>query len=275
MTWVIAVANQKGGVGKTTSVVNLAAVLAKHHGLRTLVVDMDPQGHVSLSYELRVSSTGETIASALMGLRGMGEVTYRVLDCDLYVSPSNEDLAAVEEHLSRQPGREAVLRSALEPELPRYDVVIIDTPPSLGVLTFNAVYAADYVLVPIQPRLFSIEGLRRLYHILELMRSRLGRGVEVLGHFLTMVDNRYKITHEVREDLRGRLGERLMRSEIPLSVRVEEGHFYRRPCVLYAPDSQPARAYMDLASEALSRLRGGEPPRSTETIGIAGGGADL
>lgn len=254
MTWVIAVTNQKGGVGKTTSVINLSAAFAKKHDLRVLLVDMDPQGHLGLSLGIRTSGTAETISAALMGLRDLREVTHETQVDGLRVVPSNEDLAAFEEQLFRQPGREAVLRSVLSMDVHEYDVVLIDTPPSLGVLTFNAIYAVDYLLVPIQPRLYSIEGLRRLYKILELMRSRLGRRIEILGHFLTMVDNRYKITHEVREDLRNRLGEGLLRSEIPSSVRVEEGHFYRSPVVIYAPETPAASAYLELASEIIQRL---------------------
>jgi len=254
MTWVITVTNQKGGVGKTTSVINISAAFAARHGFRVLLLDMDPQGHLGLSLGVRPAGTADTIAAPLMGLRRLSEVVHETSHNGLRVVPSNEDLAAVEEQLSRQPGREAVLRSVLTGEISEYDFVMIDTPPSLGVLTFNAIYAADYLLVPIQPRLYSIEGLRRLYKILELMRSRLGRRVEILGHFLTMVDNRYKITHEVREDLRARLGDGLLRSEIPSSVRVEEGHFYRSPVVAYAPDTPVANAYAELASEIIGRL---------------------
>ncbi|MEM2899031.1 MAG: ParA family protein [Nitrososphaerota archaeon] len=254
MTWVIAVTNQKGGVGKTTSVINLSAALASRHGFKVLLIDMDPQGHLGLSLGVKPLSTSETIAAPLMGVRKLSEVIHETSIGGLRIVPSNEDLAAVEEHLARQPGREAVLRAALDGEVSGYDAVLIDTPPSLGVLTFNAIYAADYLLVPIQPRLYSIEGLRRLYKIIELMRTRLGRRIEILGHFLTMVDNRYKITHEVREDLRARLGDGLLRSEIPSSVRVEEGHFYRSPVVTYAPDTPVANAYLELALEVISRL---------------------
>jgi chromosome partitioning protein len=254
MTWVITVTNQKGGVGKTTSVINISAALVSRHGYRVLLIDMDPQGHLGLSLGVKPASTADTIAAPLMGLRRLSEVAHETSINGLRIVPSNEDLAAVEEQLSRQPGREAVLRGVLTGEISEYDVVMIDTPPSLGVLTFNAIYAADYILVPVQPRLYSIEGLRRLYKILELMRTRLGRKIEILGHFLTMVDNRYRITHEVREDLRVRLGDGLLRSEIPSSVRVEEGHFYRSPVVAYAPDTPVASAYAELASEIISRL---------------------
>lgn len=254
MTWVIAVTNQKGGVGKTTSVINLSAAFSSKYGLKVLLIDMDPQGHLGLSLGVKPLSTAETIAAPLMGIKKLSEVIQDTSIDGLRIVPSNEDLAAVEEHLARQPGREAVLRAALNDEISGYDAVLIDTPPSLGVLTFNAIYAADYLLVPIQPRLYSIEGLRRLYKILELMRTRLGRRIEILGHFLTMVDNRYKITHEVREDLRARLGDGLLRCEIPSSVRVEEGHFYRCPVVAYAPDTPVANAYIELAQEIINRL---------------------
>ncbi|GBC71413.1 Sporulation initiation inhibitor protein Soj [Candidatus Calditenuaceae archaeon HR02] len=257
MTWVIAVSNQKGGVGKTTSVVNLASALALRHGLRVLAVDMDPQGHLALSLGIDAGEPSRTITAALLGVHDLGQVVREVgLIRGLYVAPSNESLAAAEDRIARQPGREAVLATVLEPELPKYDVVLVDTPPSLGVLTFNALYASTHILVPVQPRLYSIEGLRRLYQIIHLMSKRLGRKVEILGHFLTMVDNRYRVTREVRSDLRARLGEGLLKTEIPMSVKAEEGHFHRIPLIVYAPDTEAARAYEALAGEVLSRLRG-------------------
>jgi len=256
MTWVIAVANQKGGVGKTTSVINLAAILSLLHGLRVLVIDMDPQGHVGLSLGLDSGDHSHTLAAALLGARRLDEIIRETGVQGLRVAPSNESLAVAEDRLARQPGREAVLASVMEPELGGYDMVIIDTPPSLGVLTFNALYASSHVLIPIQPRLYSIDGLRRLYQVVSLMRSRLSRRIEILGHFLTMVDNRYRVTKEVRSDLKLRLGDELLPVEIPLSVKAEEGHFHRKPLILYAPDAGPTRAYMALADAVLARLRG-------------------
>jgi chromosome partitioning protein len=253
-TWVISVANQKGGVGKTTSVINLSAALAKVYGLKILAIDMDPQGHLALSLGIDAHDTSATITSALVGARLLEEVVRETQIPGLYVAPSNDSLAAAEDRISRQPGREGVLASVLGSVRQRYDGIIIDTPPSLGVLTFNSIYAADYLLIPIQPRLYSIDGLRRLYTITRLMAARLGRRVEILGHFLSMVDNRYRVTREVRSDLRARLGDGLFRTEIPLSVKAEEGHFHRAPLVVYAPDSEPARAYVSLAAEVLERL---------------------
>jgi chromosome partitioning protein len=253
-TWVISVANQKGGVGKTTSVINLSAALAKVYGLRILAIDMDPQGHLALSLGIDTHDTSATITSALIGARALDEVVRETQIPGLHVVPSNDSLAATEDRISRQPGREGVLASVLAGIGQRFDGIIIDTPPSLGVLTFNSIYAADYLLIPIQPRLYSIDGLRRLYTITRLMATRLGRKVEILGHFLNMVDNRYKVTKEVRSDLRARLGDGLLRTEIPLSVKAEEGHFHRAPLVVYAPDSEPARAYVSLAGEVLERL---------------------
>ncbi|MEM4332743.1 MAG: ParA family protein [Nitrososphaerota archaeon] len=257
VTWVIAVSNQKGGVGKTTSVINLSSSLALKHGLKVLAIDMDPQGHLALSLGIDASESSGTVTAALLGVQSLEKVTMETCIPGLYLAPSNESLAATEDRIARQPGREAVLATVLEPVLNRYDVVMVDTPPSLGVLTFNALYASTHLLIPIQPRLYSIDGLRRLYQIVHLMKKRLGRRVEILGHFLTMVDNRYRITREVRSDLRATLGDGLLSTEIPLSVRAEEGHFHRKPLILYAPDSEAARAYEALAGEVLARLRGG------------------
>ncbi|MCS7142277.1 MAG: ParA family protein [Aigarchaeota archaeon] len=263
----ISVANQKGGVGKTSTVVNVAAVLAHKFKMDVLVVDLDPQGHASLALGLERVSTEFSISAALTSYKPVKEIIRETPIDKLHVLPSNEDLAATEEYISRQPGREAVVSKLIESLPMRYDFIIIDTPPNLGVLTFNALYASKFVLVPIQPRYFSIDGLRRLYHVIELLHSRLRAELEVLGHFLTMVDNRYKITHEIRQDLRHRLGESLLRTEIPSSVRLEEGHFLGRPCVIYNPDSPVSKAYEALTVEILERI--GSHSRSI-TAGVGG-----
>ncbi|MEM9866038.1 MAG: ParA family protein, partial [Myxococcota bacterium] len=251
MASVLAIANQKGGVGKTTTAVNLAASLAVGER-RTLLVDMDPQGNASTGCGVRVDDGG-TYRVLLEERAFDDEVQRTELDL-LHVLPASPDLAAIERELALEEDRAFRLRRVLKPVLDRYDYVLVDCPPSLGVLTINALTAADHVIVPLQCEYYALEGLTQLSSTIERVRSGLNASLEVHGVALTMFDARNNLAREVADEVRGHF--RVYESVIPRNVRLAEAPSHGRPVILYDAASRGCHRYLSLAREILDDLEG-------------------
>ncbi len=249
---IIACANQKGGVGKTTTVVSLASYLALD-GQRVLVVDLDPQGNATSGVGLDRQRIDRSVYDALVGGTGTTDLIQPTLVDGFSIIPSSRDLAGVEVELVPLPGRERRLAAVLSSVAEEYDYVLLDCPPSLGLLTINALTAADSVLVPIQCEYYALEALDQLMSTIDLVREHLNTHLRLKGVVLTMFDARTTLAADVSAEVRRHLGDRVFNSVIPRSVRLAEAPSYGRPISLYSPSSRGAQAYSDLAAEILRR----------------------
>jgi chromosome partitioning protein len=253
---VITVANQKGGVGKTTSTVNVAAALALH-GLRTLVVDLDPQGNASTALSIEHRSGTPSVYEVLLGEMGLADTVQLCPHSDnLLCVPATIDLAGAEIELVSMSARESRLKEALAPEaLDRLDLdyVFIDCPPSLGLLTVNAMVAADEMFIPIQCEYYALEGLGQLLSNIELVQQHLNPTLTVSTILLTMYDGRTKLADQVTHEVRGHFGDLVLRTVIPRSVKVSEAPGYGQTVLTYDPGSRGAMSYLDAAREIAAR----------------------
>jgi len=242
----ISIANQKGGVGKSTTAINLSAALALK-GKRVLLVDMDPQGATTVGLGLR--NANPTIYNVILDEAEIEDVIIPTQIEGLELIPSNIALSGAEIELSSQIGREYILRNKLAKIKDKYDYVIIDTPPSLGILTMNSLVASDEVIIPIQAEYYALEGIGLLLKAIKLVRERLGIPLEIRGFLITMFDKRTNLSKEVKEEVRRIFGEKVFRTMIPRNVKLAEAPSHGKPIFLYAPDSRGAKAYMKLAEE--------------------------
>lgn len=249
----LAVANQKGGVGKTTTAVSLAAALADL-GCRVLLVDLDPQGNATSGVGLRVEPEQPTIYDVLV--RG-DDVRDAIVATDvsrLSVLPSTIDLAGAEVELVSAFSRELQLRQALQHVTDAFDLILIDCPPSLGLLTVNALSACDAAVIPIQCEYYALEGLGALRRNAELVRAQLNPKLAILGFVLTMLDARTRLSQQVVEEVRAHFGERVFASRIPRTIRLAEAPGFGQPITAFDPTSRGALAYRRLAVELLDRV---------------------
>lgn len=275
MSRIIAIANQKGGVGKTTTAINLGASLAVAEQ-KTLVVDMDPQANASSGLGITHGKAPFTIYDVLIRGRPMSEAIRREVHFPfLDLLPSSRDLVGAEVEMVGMPNRETILRRALEEVRSQYDFILLDTPPSLGFLTLNTLAAADSVLIPIQCEFYALEGLGQLLNTVRLVQKGLNPSLEIEGVLLTMYDNRLNLSRQVASDARDYFGPKVFKTAIPRNVRLAEAPSFGEPIVRYDALSAGAQSYLALARELLrrdgKRRKPGVAPRQAQE---SSGGAE-
>ena len=263
MTYIYAIANQKGGVGKTTTAVNLSAYLATM-GKRVLLIDMDAQANATSSLGVEKDKVSTSSYDILLGNQTAAKATLKNSKLNLYIIPSSPALAAAEVELVGELAREYRLRQALTPEIEKYDYIFMDCPPSLGLLTVNALTAATSgVMIPVQCEYLALEGLSQLDRIVQLVRQRLNPQLDIAGLILTMYDMRTALAHQVAAEVEKFFGPRVFSTRIPRNVRLSEAPSYGQPILTYAPTSPGGTAYQALAAELVSRNEG--TPEGTST----------
>jgi chromosome partitioning protein len=257
----IACANQKGGVGKTTTVVNVGTYLALA-GQRVLIVDVDPQGNATSGLGVDRAGLDLTIYEALTGAAELRDVVVATKVANLFIVPSSVGLAGAEMELAPTDQRERRLARLLAEVAPDYDYLLLDCPPSVGLLTVNALTAADAVLIPIQCEYYALEGLTQLIATVNLVRENLNPDLEIKGVVLTMFDGRTNLSADVAAEVRRHLGAAVFDTIVPRSIRLSEAPSFGLPIALHRPDSKGAEAYAALAVELLARngsKRAGQP----------------
>lgn len=246
----ISIVNQKGGVAKTTTAINLAAALALS-GKKTLLVDMDPQGNASSGLGIETDQLGYSIYDVLINGRKISDTIHKTEVDKLVVLPSNIQLAGAEIELVYLEDREFLLKKALVEVKDFFDYIIVDCPPSLGLLTLNSLVAATSVLIPIQCEYYALEGLSKLINTIDLVKGGLNKELEIEGVLMTMFDGRTNLSVQVVDEVKKYFGSKLFSAIIPRNVRVSESPSYGKPVILYAPHSKGAEMYFLLGEEVL------------------------
>lgn len=252
---IIAIANQKGGVGKTTTSINLSASLASK-GKNILVIDADPQGNTTSGFGIEKNDLENTIYELILSECSIKECILNDVIQGVSIIPSNVNLAAAEIELIGVERKEFILRREVEWVKESYDYIIIDCPPSLNLLTLNAMTTADSVLVPIQCEYYALEGLSQLIHTINLVKERLNPDLDMEGVVFTMYDSRTNLSTQVVENVKNHLNQRVFDTVIPRNIRLAEAPSYGMPINKYDPKSAGAEAYMQLADEIIGRKEG-------------------
>ncbi|MBO5045376.1 MAG: ParA family protein [Clostridia bacterium] len=252
---IISFSNQKGGVGKTTTCVNMAAYLAKE-GRKVLLVDMDPQGNATTGLGFSKSTLKKSVYNVLIEEEEVKDNTLATEIEGLDVLPANIDLAGAEVELVYKKSREKVLRAALEKVKKAYDYILLDCPPSLGLITINALAAADSVIIPIQSEYYALEGLSQLMNTISLVRQHLNKSLKVEGVVLTMYDGRSLISKQIAVEIKKFFTKKLYEIVIPRNVRLSEAPSHGKPIMLHDPKCMGARAYAALTEEFLKKTEG-------------------
>ncbi len=249
---IIAVVNQKGGVGKTTTTINVAAALTLR-GKTVLMIDLDPQGNASTGLGLPRKLRGTTLYEVLIDGTHIQDAVHATSVPGLSLIPSHIDLSAAELEIGTQSGRNTRLRDALEPIKNEYDYILIDCPPALGLLTVNALAASNSVLVPLQCEFYALEGLSQLLKTVEMAKGSINPSLLIEGVMLTMYDSRNRLSSQVASDVRKHLGRAVFRTMIPRNVRVAEAPSFGKPVMMYDPTCSGSLAYIALADELIAK----------------------
>ena len=263
MSKIISVANQKGGVGKTTTAINLAACLALS-GQKVLIIDIDPQGNASSGLGVNLRENQKGIYELLAGNASLDQVIYPTEIDTLKIIPSNVDLAGAEIELVGRDHREKILSMALNGVNAEYEFVVIDCPPSLGLLTLNALVVSQSVLIPMQCEYYALQGLSQLLKTLKRIQKSINPDLKVEGILLTMYDNRTLLNGQVENHVKKYFSEFLMKTIIPRNIRLSEAPSHGKPIVLYANRSKGSDSYVELAQEVIQRTKGAIVSPKTE-----------
>lgn len=255
MTTIIAFANQKGGVGKTTTAINIGASLAAIDK-RVLLIDLDPQGNAGTGLGFVRSAHPESVYGVIMGTALAADNILSTAVKNLHIMPSSMALAGAEIDLLDADNREFRLRDALAPIAEYYDYILLDCPPTLGYLTINALTAADYVVVPMQCEFYSLEGVQQLMMTIRAVHDKLNPKLNVLGFLLTMYDRRYGVTRAVDDDVRRAFGDQVFKTVVPRNVRMSEAPSFGKPALFYDFNCPGAQAYLRVATEIIQKLEG-------------------
>ena len=255
MAKIIAFANQKGGVGKTTTCINLSAYLALN-GKKVLMIDMDPQGNATTGVGIEKNNETKTIYNVIDGEVVAAEVVQKTVIKNLDCIPATVDLAGAEIDLVQMNNRESIIKNFLDEIKDSYDFITIDCPPSLGLLTVNALTASDGIIIPIQCQFFALEGLSQLMNTIKLVRRHLNPKLDIEGVVLTMKDNRSNLVQEVSREIQKYFGPKVFTTAIPVNIRLAEAPSHGLPIELYDKKSSGANAYRKLAEEVISRVKG-------------------
>ena len=252
MSRIIAIANQKGGVGKTTTSINVSSSIAES-GKKTLVIDLDPQGNATSGIGLDKDEIENSIYELMLGDCTVKECITKTEISNLYVMPSNVNLAGAEIELLNVDDKEYILKNAVDYIRDDFDYIVIDCPPSLNILTLNAMTTADTVLVPIQCEYYALEGLSQLIHTINLVQKRLNPDLRIEGVVFTMYDGRTNLSQQVVDNVQGNLNTRIYKTVIPRNIRLAEAPSHGQPINLYDPKSTGAESYRLLAKEIMER----------------------
>lgn len=252
MTRILSVVNQKGGVGKTTTAVNMATALAAI-GKKVLIIDLDPQGNASTGLGIDQASRQQTSYDVLIGACSLEKAALKTAIPRLFVAPATIDLTGAEIELVTMENREYQLKTALRDMPDLWDYAIIDCPPSLGLLTINALTASDAVLIPLQCEFYALEGLAHLLKTIRLIQAKLNPNISVHGVVLTMYDRRNKLTEQIEQDVRAFLGKDVYETVIPRNVRMSEAPSHGKPALVYDLKCPGSQAYLNLAKELIRR----------------------
>lgn len=251
---IIAIANQKGGVGKTTTAFNLGSCLARD-GKRVLLLDADPQANATSGLGIDPAASEVSIYECLIDEYPANEAIMSTCIEGLEIIPSRIDLVGAEVELMNRPDRDRTMSAMLAPLKNNYDYILIDCSPSLGVITVNALTAADSVIIPVQAEYFALEGISQLLNTIRIIKSRLKPQLEIEGFLLTMYDARLRLANQIYEELKGHFGDMVFKTVIPRNIKLSESPSHGLPVILYDPDSRGAIAYGQLSRELIARHR--------------------